>query len=155
MRIAENILNNHEDAMECVNDAYLVLWNKIPPEQPDPLVTYLLKVVRNTALKRYYKNSAIKRNNRYDTALHELDFMLSASPTPENESDYKELIKGINDFLTHTEKENRVIFVRRYFYSDNITDIADFLDRSPHFVSVRLSRTREKLKNYLIKEDLL
>ena len=43
LRIAENILKNKEDAEECVNDAYLVLWNKIPPESPSPLSAYLFK----------------------------------------------------------------------------------------------------------------
>ncbi len=30
--IANNILNNHEDVTECVNDTYLGLWNTIPPQ---------------------------------------------------------------------------------------------------------------------------
>ena len=69
LRIAENILKSREDAEECVNDAYLVLWNKIPPENPSPLSAYLLKTVRNISLKRYHKNIAQKRNSFYDTAL--------------------------------------------------------------------------------------
>ena len=32
-----NILNNRQDAEECVNDAYLGIWNAIPPARPDPL----------------------------------------------------------------------------------------------------------------------
>lgn len=34
-RIAYNILNNHEDCEECVNDTYIGVWNAIPPARPD------------------------------------------------------------------------------------------------------------------------
>ena len=32
--IAYNILFNHFDAEECVNDTYLGTWNSIPPQKP-------------------------------------------------------------------------------------------------------------------------
>ena len=35
-KIADNILNNRQDAEECVNDAYLAVWNTVPPQKPDP-----------------------------------------------------------------------------------------------------------------------
>ena len=35
-----NILNNRQDAEECVNDAYMGAWNAIPPARPHPLYHY-------------------------------------------------------------------------------------------------------------------
>lgn len=48
--------------------------------------------------------------------------------------------------------EKRMLFVRRYWYSDDISDLADRFHMNNNNVSVRLSRIRNKLKNYLQKE---
>lgn len=154
-RVAMNILGNREDAEECVNDAYLALWNNIPPENPSPLVTYLLKVVRNTALKRYRKNISLKRNSYYDIALEELENVLFADNSPENELLTKEISEKINEFLEKEESTSRIMFVRRYFYGDSVKEIAALTGNTAHFVSVRLSRTREALRKYLMKEGLI
>ena len=154
-KVAYNILGNHEDAEECVNDALLIMWNNIPPESPDPLVTYLLKVVRNTALKMHRKRTVQKRSSFYDIALEELENVLFEENSPENELIARELTQKINEFLESTERDTRIMFVRRYFYGDSISEIAALTGCSSHFVSVRLSRVREKLKKYLIKEGLI
>ena len=83
-RVANNILNNRLDAEECVNDAYLGAWNTIPPQKPNPLLSY----------------------------------------------------------------------VCHYWHADSIVDLAELFHTSSHNVSVRLSRTREKLRKYLIKEGV-
>ena len=54
-KLSNNIVNNRQDAEECVNDAYLGAWNAIPPVRPNPLLTYICKIVRNISLKIYYK----------------------------------------------------------------------------------------------------
>ncbi len=65
-RVAENILNDRLDAEEVVNDAYLGVWNTVPPQQPDPLLRYVCRIVRNLALKKYPANTARKRNSSVD-----------------------------------------------------------------------------------------
>lgn len=81
--------------------------------------------------------------------------MLSTGNAVENEIDIKELSRGINSFLGDLDSLSRVIFVKRYYFGEGVNEISDSLGKSPHFVSVRLSRTREKLKKYLEKEELL
>lgn len=151
-RIAKNILNNSLDAEECVNDAYLGAWNTIPPQKPNPLKTYICRIVRNLSIKRYHSNTSMKRNSFYDAALDELENCIPSGKTVESELFARELAKIIDDFLDTLDKENRVIFVRRYWYSDSISDISKRFHMSNNNISVRLSRTREKLKNYLRKE---
>jgi len=56
--IAENILKNKQDSEECVNDAFLGVWNSIPPQNPSSLKAYVLKIVRNQAIKKYHFNTA-------------------------------------------------------------------------------------------------
>lgn len=41
--IAYNVLANHEDADESVNDTYLDAWNNMPPHRPSILSTFLGK----------------------------------------------------------------------------------------------------------------
>lgn len=72
-RVANNILNDVRDVEECVNDAYLGAWNTIPPQKPQPLRSYVCRIVRNFAIKRYHANTAAKRNSCYDVALDELE----------------------------------------------------------------------------------
>lgn len=147
-------MNNKLDAEECVNDAYLGAWNTIPPQNPNPLLTYISRIVRNLSIKKYHSNTSIKRNSFYDVALDELENCIPSGKTVEAELSAKELARIIDDFLDTLDKDNRVLFVRRYWYSDSIPDIAARFHTSNNNVSVRLSRIREKLKNYLKKEGV-
>ena len=152
INVANNILNNQSDAEECINDTYLGVWNTIPPQKPNPLLSYVCRIVRNLAIKKYHSNTAKKRNSFYDVALGEVENCFSSAETTEDEFSAKELTEIINDFLETLDKDNRVMFVRRYWFSDSIGDIAKLFNTSSHNVSVRLSRVREKLKKHLIKE---
>lgn len=51
-KVARNILNNELDAEECVNDSFLAAWNTIPPQKPDPMLTYICRIVRNLSMKK-------------------------------------------------------------------------------------------------------
>jgi RNA polymerase sigma-70 factor (ECF subfamily) len=44
------------------------------------------------------------------------------------------------------------MFVRRYYFSDGISDIASRFGITNHAVSVKLMRLRGRLKKHLIKE---
>lgn len=151
-KIAYNILGNESDAQECVNDAYFGLWNKIPPEKPQPLSAYVFRVVKNLAIKKYRSNTATKRNSFYDAALDELENCLPSDSGVENEIDMSLLAEEINLFLSLTKKENRIVFVKRYWMGESIEEIAKAMNTSSHNVSVRLSRTRKALKKYLAEK---
>ena len=147
--IARNILGNREDAEECVNDTYLNAWNAIPPTRPDPLLTYILKIVRNVSLTRYQKNHAQKRNSSYDVAVEELEEFLVSPDSVEGKMELKELTGTIETFLDSLNELNRVIFVRRYWYYDNYMQIAKKVGLSEKNVSVRLTLLIKQLKDYL------
>ena len=150
--IAQNILNNMLDAEECVNDAYLGAWNTIPPNHPDALLAYVCRIVRNLSIAKYHKNTALKRNSIYDVALDELEACLVSEKNVEEELSAKELSGLLDHFLDTLSQENRVLFMRRYWYADSIGDIAKRMNLRDNNVSVRLLRIRRKLKRYLKKE---
>lgn len=153
-KVANNILNDVRDTEECVNDAYLGAWNTIPPQRPNPLLSYVCRIVRNLAIKKYHANTAAKRNSIYDVALDELENCFPSSTSVEDEFNAKEAALTIDKFLETLDKENRIMFIRRYWHSDSIADLAELFHTSNHNISVRLSRTREKLKKYLIQEGV-
>ena len=121
-KLSYNIVNNRQDAEECVNDAYLGAWNAIPPEKPDPLLTYLCKIVRNISLKMYYRKKAAKRSSTYTIAMEEIEACIAAPSTVETEFEARELARVIESFLDTLTAENRVIFMRRYWFSDSCKD---------------------------------
>lgn len=153
-KVAFNILNNKQDTEECVNDAYLGTWNTVPPQNPNPLLSYVCRIVRNLAIKRYHANTAAKRNSIYDVALDELENCFPSVASVEYEFRAMETARMIDAFLETLDQKNRIMFVRRYWHSDSIDDLAKLFYTSNHNISVRLSRTREKLKKYLIKEGV-
>ena len=152
--VSRNILKNELDVEECVNDAYLAAWNTIPPQEPNPLLTYVCRIVRNLSLKKYHSNTAVKRNNFYDTTLDELVECIASNTTIEDEVFAKELSQQLNNFLATLRQKDRVMFVRRYWYCDSVSEIASNFCMSSNAVSVRLLRIREKLRKYLKKEGI-
>lgn len=153
LQTAFNILGNPQDAEEAVNDTYIALWNTIPPEKPDPLAGYVHRTGRNVALNKRRHLTAQRRNCQYDISLEELSGILPG-PSLEETLDARELGRAIDRFLDTVSKENRVLFLRRYWFGDSVKALAKAFSMSENTVSVRLSRLRGQLKDYLYKEGL-
>ena len=151
LHIAINILGDHQAAEEAVSDTYLALWNTIPPASPNPLGAFVYRIGRNTALKHLRTRTAQKRNSQYDLALEELSQFLSGE-TLEDALDARLLGQAIDRFLDTLSRENRIIFVRRYWFGDSIQEIATQLRLSESATTVRLHRLRNQLRTYLIQE---
>lgn len=155
-KIADGILRCAEDAEEVVNDAFLAAWNSIPPNRPRDLKMYLGKLTRNRSLDRYRAMNAEKRGSG-ETAvlLDELAECIPGGDSPELEMEGKALSEGIDAFLRTCPKEERQIFLLRYFYAESADSIGKRFGLNRNAVNVRLHRTREKLRNWLQQEGLL
>ena len=154
-RLAANMLGDGRDAEECVSDACFALWNAIPPARPASLGGYFCRTVRNIAAKRCRADTAQKRNARYDAALDELAQCLAAPGSVEDAVSVKELTAAIDRFLDGLDYTDRYLFMRRYWYGDDLAAIADETGFSRRRASVRLFRLREGLKKQLVKEGML
>lgn len=148
--IARNILNSEEDAEECVNDTYLHAWNAMPKHWPEQLAAFLGKITRNLAFNKYKHNRTEKRGGG-ETALvlDELTDCISDTDDVEQIADRNELIKAINLFVRTLSARKRDIFVRRYWYADSVSSIANDYGMLQGTVSKTLERTRKQLKAYL------
>ena len=150
--IANNILNNKEDSDECVNDTWLRTWNVIPPKKPEKFKIFLGKITRNLSFDKYKSKHSSKRNCEMLYILDELSECISGGNTTDKEVEMKLLSECINSFLKTISERDRAVFLKRYFYALTVTEIADKLNITPNNTSAILSRIRNKLREYLVKE---
>ena len=154
-KLSMNILGDARDAEECAADTYLGVWNSVPPKRPAHLKAYTMAIARNLSLDRYHSSRAQKRNGSYDLALSELEGCLAAVGDAQTELEARELAEAMNRFLAGLSKEDRQLFVCRYYLSEPVKDIAAGLKLKSSRVSQRLFRIREKLKKHLEREGLI
>ena len=156
-RIAANILGQGEDADECVNDVWLRLWNSIPPAKPRDLKLYIARTARNAAVNMLKRRTAEKRGGgEAPAALDELAEILPAeASSPEDAAMYEELKKSVNAFLHTLPERDCNVFLRRYFFADDTASIASLFRLKESHVRLILSRTRKKLREYLLTEGFI
>ena len=153
--VAYNILSNNHDAEECVNDTLHRAWEAIPPRRPEFLGAYLSKITRNLSLTRWRAAGAAKRGSgQADLLLGELSESIPVPRTAEDQFDYNQTVRAINQYLRGIEAEARVMFVRRYFFGDSILDISRQLKASESKVKSVLYRARQRLKLHLEREGV-
>ncbi len=151
--IANNILNNQEDSEECVNDTWLKAWNAMPPQKPDNLKLFLAKITRNLSLNRMEAQNAKKRGNgEYALVLDELSECIASYSDVEDTYLARELGEIVRKFVRKLPEREGNVFVRRYFFLESVAVIAKRYRLTENHVMVMLSRTRKKLKKYLVKE---
>lgn len=152
--IARNILSSYSDVEECENDTYLAAWNAIPPTMPRKFSVFLGRITRNIALDKYGYNTAKKRNREFEVILTELEDCLSSTDTVETVYEAGEIAKVINQFLYDIDEQARHLFIRRYWYTESIKDLAMRFNMSTSKVKSILFRTRNKLRIHLDKEGV-
>lgn len=148
--IAERILNDPQESEECVNDAYLTLWQKIPPAYPLCLRAFLAKIVRNHAISRYRAEHAKKRQG----LCVPLEELKQCVPLGESEVDRIVLSEVLERFLGTLSQRDRIIFLRRYWYFCTIDEIANLGEIGISRVKMSLHRSRKALKKILEEEGL-
>lgn len=148
--IANNILQNQDDANECVNDAFYKAWNSIPPAKPICLSAFLGKLTRDLAIDRWRKQSAKKRGGgQVQLALEELAECIPSSQNVERCIEKKELEDAICSFIRCLNQPEKNIFICRYWYCEEPTQIAAKCGMKPGTVRTQLHRTRKKLLEHL------
>lgn len=156
MYTAMQILQRREDAEECVNDAYLRLWNAVPPERPAHLTGFLLTLVRCAALDRCDLTHRKKRGGGETAAvLDELESVLPAKEDVQQQAEQHAVGEAILRFVSALPEKQRRMMLKRYWYLQNSREIAEDMQVPESTVRVTLLRLREKLRAFLEKEDLL
>ena len=152
-QLADNIVRNGQDAEESVSDTYLKAWDTIPPRKPQYFFAYIAKICRHFALDRLDWKNAAKRKAEVVSLTQEMEACIPDTQR-DRELAEKELGMILDTFLRILTPENRVVFLRRYWYVDTIAEIAIRYGISESAVQMRLNRTRSKLAMYLAKEGI-
>ena len=153
--IAYAILQNEQDAEECVNDTYVRAWESMPPHKPMRLSTYLGKLTRNLSISRHRHAHADKRWSGSDVVYDEMAECLPDAETVGALSDEIALKDAINGFLASLPPRTRIVFMQRYWYFCSVAAIAREMGMSESDVKVTLMRTRQKFRTHLEQEGIV
>ena len=153
-RIAINILSCLEDAEECVNDTWHRSWDNIPPQRPLSLAAFFGRIVRNLSISRYRANRAQKRFDGITLLLSELEDSVPARGSVMQEIEGKLLTEAIDNWLARLPVDDRVLFVRRYWYGEAVKNLAKECGCLQNQMAQRMLRLRRGLKTALEKEGI-
>jgi RNA polymerase sigma-70 factor (ECF subfamily) len=154
--IARGVLGDDGAAEECVNDAWLEAWNRIPPHAPgEYLFAFLAKIVRAKAFNRVKAQNAEKRSAELVALTDELANTLRSDRDPEALVEAGELAASVSRWLREIQEEKRRVFVRRYWFAESLREIADRYGLSEPKVKSLLWRARRDLEKHLRKEGYI
>ena len=153
--VAAGILADPQDTDECLNDTWIGAWNAMPPHRPSRLRLFLGKITRSLACDTLRARLAQKRGGGMDALLSELDDCLPSSQNVAQEVEARELSARISAWLLSQKPEDRILFVRRYWYADSLKELAEARGAVPARLSERLYRMRLSLKTTMEKEGVI
>lgn len=144
MQVSMNIVESRPDAEECVSDGYLKTWHSIPPTRPASLCAFVCRIVRNLSINRLRDMKAERRNRDLTLSFEELESCISVDES------HADVLPGlISSFLESLEETDRKLFMGRYFHATPVKELAKLYGLTPNAVSLRLHKTREKLRLHL------
>lgn len=152
--IAYNILANREDSEECVSSTYGRAWDTMPPQKPGSLSAYLGRITRNLSINRWYENRAQKRGGGAFALLSELSDCIPSANSVEAAVETNALAELISRWLRSLPKEERTLFLRRYWFGDSLSFLAKARGTSANQLAGRIYRLRQKLKVMLEQEGV-
>jgi len=151
--ISVRLVPTHEDAEECLSDTYIAAWNSMPDERPIYLGAFLSKIIRRISIDKFRAMHSKKRGG-VSVCVEELTECIPSGESVEDEYDKKELARAISEFLLSLDEEKRYVFVRRYYYSDDLAAIAKSTNSTIGRIKSILHRTRLELEKYLSGEGI-
>lgn len=131
-----------QDIDDICSDAFYSLWNQ--RENLDIKVgfrSYLSAIARNAVTDRF------RREKISCGDISELE--IPSDISVEEQAELSEMLRCIDEKLSELGENERGIFVRYYFYGKTTIEIAQEMDTSEGYVRSSLSKTRNKLKEYL------
>ena len=152
--LSRNILASREDAEECVNDTWHRAWDTMPPQRPGSLRAYLCRIVRNLSIDRWRAKTAQKRGEGLEVLLSELEDCIPVFPSAEEETEARELTRSIDRWLETLSREDRIAFVRRYWYGQRVDELAAYMGSTSKQMAQRLYRLRGSLRSALEREGV-
>lgn len=136
-----------QDIEECISDAFFRVWINIEKYDANKasFKTFIYLMAKYTALDYRRKT----KNNIYlQLSENEVDYQFNLEETVLQREDQKLIMK----FIDQLPEVDRLIFKRRYFFNEDIVDLASKYQLSRQAVDNRLYRIRQSIKK-ILKED--
>jgi RNA polymerase sigma-70 factor (ECF subfamily) len=155
-RLAQNITSNHEDAEECVQNAFAKAFQNLAAFRGDSrFYTWLVRIAVNEALMKIRRRRFTELS--IDAGLNETegdDHMLfhelrDWGPNPEERYSQEELGRILTTAISGLDPRYRVVFQLRDVEGFSTEETARVLDLSVAAVKTRLLRARFWLRNSL------
>ncbi len=154
--LAKHITEDDFTADECVNDTYMETWNSIPPNEPRSyFYPFLARITRHISLNRCEKEHAKKRSGKLVDLGEELDLCVAGPDNTESVVDDIVLKASLNKFLSSLDEEKRNIFLRRYWFTDDIETLSKRFGYSESKIKSMLMRLRNKLREQLHEDGIV
>ena len=121
-------------------------------QRPGAFRSWLGRIARNLSLDRFRARRAQKRGGEgTELLLSELEQCI---PSGERDWEERELAQLLDSFLRGRTEIARLIFLRRYWYGDDIRQMAERFSVGESYIKSSLFRTRKALRQYLEKEGV-
>lgn len=154
--IAYNILHDHWDCEECQNDAYLGVWNAIPPTRPLFFSAFITEIMRRTAVNRWKEKNCKKRiPSELTVSVEELAEILPSEATPPGEYEAREIGDVINDYVRTLNQRQRYVFIDRFYMAESVETIAKDLSVSVPTVYRDIEKIKRGLKQHLERNGIV
>ena len=154
-RTSEDLLGSRQDAEECVNDTWGRAWNAMPPQRPDSLRAFLLRIVRNVSIDRWRASRAEKRGDGLSALVLELEECVPVIPSAEEQWENRQIAAAVYRWLETLPAADRTLFLRRYWFGVPVAELARGLGFTANGAAQRLRRLRLRLKAALESEGVV
>jgi len=152
-KISYGILEDHFTVDECESDTYLAVWNSIPPKDPSAyFFVFLAKIIRHLSIDRYRAAHSGKRQGNIVELTSELEECIPDAGDVTKTAEYRDLGRAVNRYLHTVSPEKQAVFLKRYFYGESLSTIAEEMGFGVSRVKMMLHRLRKELREYLEKE---
>ena len=132
---------SREDVEEVTADVFVTFWKSAENLLPLNLKGYLSRVARSLALRKL-------REKTQELPLEE-DVLFIEEDSLIEKLDQEERDRRVREAVLSMTPPDREIFLRHYYYCQNITMIAEKMKMNPSTIKTRLRRGREKLRQHL------
>jgi RNA polymerase sigma factor (sigma-70 family) len=150
--LAKKILIQHEIAEECLQDAYLKVFNHLHEfDQKSKFSTWFYSIIYNTAI-------SIKRKKKIQTISIDDDTFDNDFDIPDESLNYLDQLsisenkELIDKALFKLDELDRTIIMLFYYNEQSISDISKITGLVEANIKTKLFRSRKKLKNLLSKD---
>ena len=131
-----------QDIEELCSDVFFQLWlHRETLDERLGLKPYLSVCAKNAVKNR------LRQLKQLPDDIDGLD--IPSELSVEKAAELHELMEQLNSALTKLSEEEREIFLRYFFYGEKTAEIAKALGINDNTARSKLSRTRNKLKEYL------